>query len=66
MGYSFLCPNDHGYLHIKRKTVLIEFFGLNLYHEYEKEVEEDDIPPPLLCPLPTTQLGNYPIPQYLL
>ena len=27
-------------------------------HEYEKMEEEDDIPPPLLRPLPTPQLGN--------
>ena len=66
MEYSFLCPNDHGYLQIKRKTVLIEICGVHLSHEYEKEAEEDDIPPLLLCPLPTPQLGNYPIPQYLL
>ena len=49
--------------YLNRKTVLIEICFVHLSHEYEKEVEEDDIPPPYIHPLPTPQLVNYPHPQ---
>ena len=29
-----LCPNDHGYLQIKRKTVIIEDCWVKLSHDY--------------------------------
>ena len=48
---------------MKRKIVLIEICWVHLSYEYEKEAEEDDISPPLLCLMLTPQLGNYPTPQ---
>ena len=43
---------------MKRETVMLEVFRVNLSHYYREEAEEDDIPPPLLHPWPTPQLGN--------
>ena len=43
---------------MKRETVMLEDCRVNLSHDHGEEAEEDDIPPPLIHPRPTPQLGD--------
>ena len=61
MDFFLLCPNDHGYLEVKSKEVLIEYFWVHLSRDFVKEAEEDDVLLPSPCPLPNPKLGNRPL-----
>ena len=45
---------------------MIEYVLIHLYHYHEEELEEDGIPPPLLCPLPTPHLLDKSMPNFIL
>ena len=44
---------------MKRDMVMLEYLGVNLYHDHGEKAEVYDIPPPSLHPWPTPHLGYH-------